>query len=525
MRRFSLTMRRTALVTATACSFLSAASSTVSSAAERGFSYRAALESIRADDLSGHVHHLADDALEGREAGQRGGRAAGDYLAERFAELQLRPAGIGGGYFQPFGKDYRNVLALLPGSDPAWKNQVIVLGAHYDHVGYGSEHNSRGPVGHVHNGADDNASGTSALLELAEAFSLLGQPPRRSVLLIAFDAEELGMLGSRHWVAHPTVPLDRVAFMLNMDMVGRLRDNRLTIVGSRSAYGLRRLVSHHNSQLGLLLNFTWNVYDNADHHLFFQQGIPVLMPHTGPHDEYHSPRDDVERINSAGMSRITRLLFHVTYDLAEWGEEMPRFRPAARSENEQLRKQLTARTPKLTSRLGISWSPQPDDDPGIRVASVAYNSPAQDADLHVGDRIVVFAGQEIHGGNDLAGTVMRAENPVKAMVYRTDSAEPEELEIRLRGEPMRLGIAWRVDEAEPGTVLLTNVVAGSPAAEADLRPGDRIYQVDGEDFEDDGQFAELVQTLSDPLRLLVERHGQLRTVVLHLQAKPIKRAA
>ena len=520
MRSLYLTARLLALVTAVSCSFLP----TISQAKEKGSAYRAALESIRADDLSGHVDYLADDALEGREAGQRGGQAAGDYLADRFAQLQVQPAGVGGGFFQPFGDNYRNLLVLLPGSDAELRDQVIVVGAHYDHVGYGTEYNSRGPVGEVHNGADDNASGTSALLELAEAFARLPQPPKRSVLFIAFDAEEMGMLGSKHWVAQPTVSLDRITFMLNMDMIGRLRDDRLTIVGSRSAYGLRRLVSRHNDELGLLLSFTWDIHDNADHHLFFQQGIPVLMPHTGLHDEYHSPRDDAQWINNAGMSRITRLLFHVAYDLAD-RPETPRFRQAADRESEQLRQRTADRSPKPTSRFGISWQKQPVEDEGIRVTRVAYNSPAQRADLHVGDRIARFAGEEIHDGDDLSGAVMRAENPVKAIVYRTGNTEPEELDVELDGKPMRLGITWRTDEAEPGTIILNRVVAGSPAAEAGLRVGDRIYQVGGEDFDDDRRFIELVNTLSDPLQLLIERDGQLRTVVLHLQAKPIKRAA
>ena len=206
-------------------------------AVEKNSSYRAALESIQADELSEQVGRLADAAMEGREAGTRGGRAAADYLADQYARLHLRGAGVEGGFLQPFAPNFRNVLAILEGGDPQLRDQVIVVGAHYDHVGYGGRGYSLGPYGYIHPGADDNASGTAAVLELAEAFTVLSGPPKRSILFAAWDAEEKGLLGSKHWVAHPTVPLDRVAAAVNLDMVGRLRDEHLIVFGSRS--GLR----------------------------------------------------------------------------------------------------------------------------------------------------------------------------------------------------------------------------------------------------------------------------------------------
>src|SRR5207247_2064991 len=123
-----------------------------------------------ADELLDHVSFLADDVLEGRETGSRGGRAAGGYLAEQLRKTGLTPMGDSGSYFQAFGSGSRNLLGLVEGSDPDLKHDVIVIGAHYDHVGYGNRRNSYGPFGYIHNGADDNASGVSALLELADAF-------------------------------------------------------------------------------------------------------------------------------------------------------------------------------------------------------------------------------------------------------------------------------------------------------------------------------------------------------------------
>jgi len=140
--------------------------------------FNGAMSSISGPDLLAHIEVLADDELEGRESGTRGGRAAADYLSKALAERALRPAGDGDSYMQAFERGaYRNLLAVLPGTDAELKHQYVLLGAHYDHVGYGTRRNSRGPWGRIHNGADDNASGVSGVLEVAEAVTLLDPPP------------------------------------------------------------------------------------------------------------------------------------------------------------------------------------------------------------------------------------------------------------------------------------------------------------------------------------------------------------
>ena len=194
-------------------------------AAEKNTAYQAALDSIVAQEMGQTVDDLASPKFEGREAGSTGGHAAGDYLVERFRKLPLKPAGDNQGYFQSFGYGYRNILALLPGSDPVLKEQVIVVGAHYDHLGLGRPRDNN-PPGTFYPGADDNASGTSGVLQLARAFSKMPIAPKRSILFICFDGEEKGLLGSKHWTADPTLPLNRVRFMLNFDMIGALRRAR-----------------------------------------------------------------------------------------------------------------------------------------------------------------------------------------------------------------------------------------------------------------------------------------------------------
>ena len=489
-----------------------------SPAIERNSSYRAALESIHLDQLREHVDYLADDELQGREAGRRGGRTAGDYLASQLRKLNLRGAGADGGYFQPFAPNYRNVLALLPGSDPEIEEEVIVVCAHYDHVGYGNRRNSRGSTGYVHNGADDNASGTSVLLELAEALTTLPQAPRRSILFAFWDAEEKGLLGAKHWVGHPTLPRDNVAALLNMDMVGRMRNDRLTIFGSRSGFGWRRLISYQNEGPALRLEFSWMLKPAADHYPFCQRGIPVLMFHTGVHDDYHTPRDDANLINHAGMQRVGRLLFHLVCDLAD-RPETPAFRRACHRETERTRKRLAAEVSKPTSRLGVRWRRRQSPGEGLLLVRVLPGSAAARAGLRAGDRILQFAGRPIHVDDDLRLAVMSAESPATVLIERGGAEEPEELAVQLDGRPLRLGVKWREDAAEPGTAILTYVVAGSPAARAGLRIGDRIHEIAGHDFTDRAEFVELATSLPEPLELLVERDGQLRIVVVKSEAE------
>jgi len=524
MRTCDRSVHRWVVAAAVACMFCTVGAT----AAERTSTYFSALESITAGELQHYVDYLADDALEGREAGSPGDREAARFLTEHLEQLRLRPAGIDGGFFQPFDPNYRNILALLPGSDPELKDQVIVVGAHYDHVGYGTKYNSAGPIGQIHNGADDNASGTSGLLELAQALAMLPEPPKRSVLLVFWDAEEKGMFGSKHWLAHPTIPLNRVAAMINVDMIGRLRNDRVIVVGSRSSYGWRRLLSSHNDGPALHLDFTWSMEDLSDHSPFFDSGIPVLLLTTGEHENYHRPSDDANLINNAGMRRVVQLLFGTLCDLAD-EPTTPGFRADARRETQAARERLAERLPETAipaaNRLGADWDEPRTSGSGVRVKGVEWNSPAARSGLRSGDRIVRFANHDILSADDLTGAVTAAENPVVAVVYRQGRREPQEMTFELTGKPLRLGITWRVDDAEPGTVIITHVVPGSPAAFAGLSRGDRIYQVAGQDFADDAEFARLATSLPEPLELLVERDGQLRIVVLHFQSKPTKRAA
>ncbi len=475
----------------------------------------AAINSITKDELKGHVDILADDTFEGRETGSRGGRAAGNYLHKAFENLTLHPAGDGGSYFQSFGNASRNVLGLVAGSDPQLKEQVIVVGAHYDHVGYGRSNNSYGLWGYIHNGADDNASGVAGLLEIAGALKLLPQPPRRSILLACWDGEEAGLLGSRHWTGRPTVPLARVAAAINMDMIGRMQSGRVEVLGSRTGSGWRRLVSEANAGDAAALDFTWTLKADSDHWPFYERQIPVLMFHTGLHGDYHRPSDDAHKINHDGLAGVSRLALQTVLQAAD-AETPPKFRAAVRREPALARQWLEQPIAPQPPRYGIPLSVEATEPLKIVLTGLTPGSPAETSGLQVGDQFLEFQGRPIESEQRFRLEMLAARGETRFLVKRPGSDTPLLIKVTPRGEPIRVGLSWRSDDAEPGTMLVTQVITGSAAQVAGLKLRDRIYAVGGRDFNNEAEFTELLTSVPSPLELLVEREGKLQRLKLEL---------
>ncbi len=378
-------------------------------------SARAAAASITAGDLRRHAEVLADDTFEGREAGTAAAARPPAICSASSSGIRSRAPAHRAATIRSFGADYRNLLAMIEGSDPKLKDEVILVSAHYDHVGYGNYRNSFGPTGYIHNGADDNASGVSTLLEVVEAAAMLDPRPKRSILFAFWDGEEKGLLGSKHWTSNPTVPLARVRTMVNMDMVGRLRNNRLEVSGTRTASNLRQLVSRHNDGANLLLDFTWEMKDNSDHYPFYSRGMPIVMLHTGLHSDYHRPSDDVDKLEFEGMRRVATLVFGVVSGLAD-EEKLPGFRGTVRRESSYWQQTVEAPLAPLPSRLGISWDPRDAAAPGLRVTRVVRGSAADAAGLTVGDRLVRFAGRELSPSEDFTALVLSSASPVQATI-------------------------------------------------------------------------------------------------------------
>jgi hypothetical protein len=469
----------------------------------------AALASITTAEVAGHVNVLADDTFEGREAGSRGNRAAAVYIIERLKKYGLEGGGARGSFYQT-GGGTNNILALVEGSHAALKDEVILVGAHYDHVGYGNYRNSYGPIGRIHNGADDNASGVAALLEVAEAVSLLPKKPRRSILFAFWDGEEKGLLGSKYWIDHPTMPLDKLRLAVNVDMIGRLRKSRLEVYGARTGVGLRRLVSRQNEP-ELLLDFNWDIKPDSDHYTFYSHAVPFVMLHTGMHGDYHRPSDDAEKINSEGLKQISQLMFGVVVALAD-ADELAGFRRQSGYESRSGQTEAAFALRPPTGRLGIRWEEAAERDGRIVVAAVVPGSPAAVAGLKNGDRLLTFAGHEVRDPRRFRMSVLTATNPVSVSIERRGEEKPLNLTLQLSGEPVRLGIAWRTDDAEPGAVIVNRVTPGSPSDVAGLRPGDRIYSVNGREFKSSDEFHELATSQPAPLILEVETSGRVRSV-------------
>jgi len=448
-----------------------------------------------------------------------GGRAAAAYLETQLAEFGLTPGGDGDAFIQSFaGERYRNVLAILEGSDPTLKHEYVLVGAHYDHVGYGTSRNSRGPLGLVHNGADDNASGVAGVLEIAQAVTFLASPPRRSILFAFWDGEEKGLLGSRHWSSQPTVSPQAVTLAFNADMIGRLRGETLHVFGTRTARGLRRWVSEQNQTTGLALDISWELKAHSDHYPLVERGIPALMLHTGLHDEWHRPTDDVDKINHEGISTTTRLLLWLVVDAANRPNRFV-FRQDSRSERPadlaRLEKSVSPRPP----RLGIAWARENGDLPGVTLTLVTPGSPADRAGLQIGDRLVRFHDVDTtEDASRLGVAIWAAGSPTTAVVQREGAIL--EIPVELDGQPLRYGISWREDEGEPGTVLLSEVVPLSAAYRAGLQAGDRIYRVADRDFRDGNELAQRLVALAGPVSLQIERIGRLRTVSIEAPSVP-----
>ena len=326
---------------------------------------------------------------------------------------------------QPTSAPSKNVIGVLDGEGELAGESVIV-GAHYDHVGMGGYGSLAPGTIAVHNGADDNASGTAAMLAIANRLrQRLGDvASHRRVVFLAFTGEERGLIGSKHYVRQPLFPLESTAVMINLDMVGRLRDNELTVYGTGSGDLLDELVERANEQQSFRLFKVQTGYGPSDHQSFYQAGIPVLFFFTGLHNDYHRPSDDVEKIEFEGLNRVTQIVTDVTFDLVT-GKERPRY---AETENRvTIRRQMTA-------FLGVSLSDQGDH---VILSALTAGGPAEQAGMKVGDRLEKLGKRHVQSSSDVLEW-MRSRSPgddVNVQVRR--GRRTVDLEVKLTARPGR----------------------------------------------------------------------------------------
>ena len=259
-------------------------------------------EAIRAADIQRHVDYLASDELEGRWARGPMAHVAAAYLADEFARSGLEPLGDDGAWTQAVAPDLApNVIAARRGTGDG----VVIVCAHYDHLEPRDEGEDR-----IYNGADDNASGTAAVLELAARVGSLPSPPAATWVFVAFTAEELGLQGSRFFVQHPTLDLGRVRAVFNLDMISRGEEDLIFAEGSADA-GLRAAVEEANAAVGLRIR--WDEHPEwltaSDHHPFLQAGVPSLYFGVEDHEDYHRVSDHADRILPELAARVARLVY------------------------------------------------------------------------------------------------------------------------------------------------------------------------------------------------------------------------
>lgn len=284
------------------------------------------------------------------------------------------------------GKD-RNVIGVAPAGRSNGSSQVdryVLLGAHYDHLGLGDASSLGGKEGEIHNGADDNASGVAAVLELAGA--LAREPSSVGVIFAFWSGEEIGLIGSSHFAEHPPVPLTNVIAYLNFDMVGRLRENKLQLQGLGSSSVWRRMIERRNVAAGFDLVLQDDPFLPTDVTALYPKGIPVLSFFTGSHEQYHKPEDDTETLNYEGLERITRFARVLVNDLAA-APERPDYVKVEGGQKGGARDNL---------RVYLGTVPDyASDGKGLKLSGVRAGSPAEKAGLKGGDVIIEFAGQKV----------------------------------------------------------------------------------------------------------------------------------
>ncbi|MDQ3474481.1 MAG: M20/M25/M40 family metallo-hydrolase [Acidobacteriota bacterium] len=322
-----------------------------------------------------------------------------------------------------------NVIGILEGADPALKNETIVIGAHYDHLGHGGAGSLASKEGEIHHGADDNASGVAGVLELARIFSAQDPRPRRSIVFATFSGEEEGLLGSNYYVNHPVVPLADTVAMINMDMIGRMKNRSLTVGGMGTATEWAALVENANKLQGMTVTatqgnapagsqvaagmpivvaangqaivhndpakqFTLTLnadgYGPSDHSSFYAKQIPVLFFWTGTHSDYHKPSDTAEKINYEDESRILGVVAKIV-DGIDTSDKRPTYTLA--------KTEATGRSTGFRVSLGTipNYS---DSGDGLLLDGVREDSPAAKAGLKAGDRIVKLAGRDVRNVYD-----------------------------------------------------------------------------------------------------------------------------
>ena len=382
-------------------------------------------ESVKKD-----VEYLASEKLEGRFPGTNGEQLAANYIAEKFEKFGLTK--LTDSYFQSFNFtlpsspheevkfnqdtdtkiNAKNIIAFIDNK----KKNTVIIGAHYDHIGYGGQYSLDRGINEIHNGADDNASGTAMLLSLAKQLNNKNDL-ENNYLFIAFSAEELGLIGSRYFVNSDVFKKESINFMINLDMVGRLNaEKELSIFGVGTSSIFKQVVNSMNN------NFKLKIIEDgtgpSDHTSFYNKDIPVLFFHTGSHENYHRPSDDVNLINYKGMSEISNYIIDIIDELETYNK---------------LEFKETISNQPTVARFNVSLRVMPDyvfEGDGMKASQIIRGGPADDAGLIDGDVIIMLGENEVKDVYDYMNSLSKFEKGDSTKVIVLRSGKKLEFEVK-----------------------------------------------------------------------------------------------
>ena len=376
------------------------------------------------------VEYLASEKLEGRFPGTNGEQLAATYIAEKFEKFGLTK--LTDSYFQSFNFtlpsspheevkfnqdtdtkiNAKNIIAFIDNK----KKNTVIIGAHYDHIGYGGQYSLDRGINEIHNGADDNASGTAMLLSLAKQLNNKNDL-ENNYLFIAFSAEELGLIGSRYFVNSDVFKKESINFMINLDMVGRLNaEKELSIFGVGTSSIFKQVVNSMNN------NFKLKIIEDgtgpSDHTSFYNKDIPVLFFHTGSHENYHRPSDDVNLINYKGMSEISNYIIDIIDELETYNK---------------LEFKETISNQPTVARFNVSLRVMPDyvfEGDGMKASQIIKGGPADDAGLIDGDVIIMLGENEVKDVYDYMNSLSKFEKGDSTKVIVLRSGKKLEFEVK-----------------------------------------------------------------------------------------------
>jgi peroxiredoxin len=370
-------------------------------------------------------------------------------------------------------KPARNVVGYLEGKNT---QETIVVGAHYDHLGFGGEGSLEPDRHEPHNGADDNASGTAGLLELAEAFSIQKDRLKRNIVFVAFTGEEIGLLGSNHYVNNSPVPLEETITMVNMDMIGRPKNNRLMVSGVETGKGLKSKIKKLNRKAKFDIAYHDDGWGPSDHTPFNAKKIPVLFFFTGAHEDYHRTSDDWEKIQYRDIERVTRLVY-LTIHSIQGDSKAPGYVEVTSAPRRSM-----GGGGGYGAYLGVIPEFGNEGD-GVRISGVRTGSPAEKAGLKGGDVIIGMGGKEIRdlydltyvlrshkAGDDVELLVKREgkERELKATLGKRGGGEPKK-ETEGHGEKGAGGMKGSLEVGNPAPGFTLKTVGGKEVSLEDFQ--------------------------------------------------------